>query len=217
MPLRRAYYRRKRVYGQAARLGMSDAKKALAIARATAALLNVEHKVHSFQVSQNVSSTGSVVSISDIAQGDTSASRDGNSIRLKSLQVRSTATTNNTANTSSSVLRWLVVKDNDNQGELPAVADIIEAANVRANMNVLAYPNRFNVIMDKTICMNKDYTTQAKKACWDRYKKLNFHLKFSSSGTNDYKDNALFLVLVSDEATYQPSCVSEFRLRFIDN
>ncbi len=208
------YAKRSSYYNKTAK---DTAVQALKTAQAVKSLLNVEIKAFDRSVSASVSDSGAIVPLANILQGDGNASRDGNSVKLVSMQLRSRVDQNTSASTLSTGFRWMIVRDMDNQGEVPAVTDILESASIISNLNITDYPRRFKVIADKMFTMNKDITTGKNAKVWSTYKKLNFHLKFSTAGTNDYKDNALFILYLSDEPTLEPTLTMECRTCFIDN
>jgi len=88
---------------------------------------------------------GTVFNLSAIAQGDTSANREGNQIRAKYISCMGTI------GTAQATIRIIVIQDTQmTPGSAPTVAQITESADTRTLMNrVSATAGRFNIIYDK--------------------------------------------------------------------
>lgn len=192
---------------------LGTAAKALSVAYGVKKLINVERKVHDVAISSNVgSSTGLITQLNNISQGDTTSTRSGNSIKCVSQTIRGSASIHASATHSS--LRFLIVRDTDNQGETITVADVLNDTSPNSLLNITKYPGRFKVLMDKQFSLSD---SGAKLQHFKKHKKMSFHLKYSTQGTYDPKDNALFLIALSNEATNQPGLSAYYRLRYIDN
>ena len=92
MPYKRRRYSRRRPYARA-HSALSAASKALTVAYGVKKLINVERKAHTLNITTSPATAGSVIGLSQIAQGDTFGERNGNSILVKSIQLRGHFTT----------------------------------------------------------------------------------------------------------------------------
>ncbi len=96
--------------------------------------------------------TGSMLSLNLIAQGDTNILRDGNKIKLKSLAfrieiVKTVATTD--------TIRFILFKDMEQHGVKPVVADLLKANITNSFMNTNTR-QRFKVLRDLTFVFSSD-------------------------------------------------------------
>ena len=77
------------------------AKKSWAAVKYLKSVINVEKKKHDTSSSGSISSAGGIQLLSNIAQGDTDQTRDGNSIKMQSMLLRATFTLNASATASN--------------------------------------------------------------------------------------------------------------------
>lgn len=179
-------------------------------------MVNVEvKKFDAVVASTNITSTGAVYPLHEMAQGDTDQTRDGNSIKplynLLKINLVNNATAVNTR------VRLLLVKDLQQVADTtPAVTDILDnsvASLVDGPLNN-ATVGRFKVLIDKTYTM----TSVAKPVLNPKwYTKLFGHIRFNGAASTDIQKGGLFLVAVSDQATNYPTFSFNTRLGFTDN
>jgi hypothetical protein len=184
--------------------------------RGAASLLNAEIKHLDTAISSGVSSTGAVVYLGAIPQGDGTTSRDGNSVKLKGGALRLVGTMNTSA--SRTMTRIMVVLDTRNAGSNPAIADILTSSSVTAQPNLVSEPGRYVILHD--FCVGTSITGQqifSHAISLDAL--VDVHLVFSgTAGTvADATGPAVFLVMVSNEPTNTPSVSGVGRLLFLDN
>lgn len=156
--------------------------------------------------------TGQLVFLNPIATGTDQVTRNGMSVKATSLFVQGSVVKN--ASATSSIVRLLLVMDHDNQGTAPNVTDILDSANVNSQLNQYN-GKRFQILRDKKLVLDTDEVTKIFKY----YMKLGMHLKYggTTSGSGSARDNALYMLLISNEPTNTPSLTYSSRLRFIDN
>ena len=185
-------------------------------------LINVEKKF--FDVSANalsVTSTATIVNLSNIAEGSDYNTRDGNSILMQSLQWRATIVGNQNSS-GRQIVRIIVFRDNDQRGTDPALSDLLEntAGGFVIQSPLLHYVNRrFAVLSDKvySIVINGDTAVRHIK------KFIKFppstHVKYQGTTGADGSnwEGALYAAFVSTDATNAPNMDYYFRLRFTDN
>ena len=183
-------------------------------------LINVEKKFHDVSASTTISTTPSIVNLSNIATGDDYKTRDGNSILLQSLQWRINLYANTTD--GASFVRVIVFRDNDQRGTDPTAADLLETTTAGLSIvsPLLHYVNRrFAVLSDKV------YTLSDTGSNWLRHIKKfmkmpsGTHIKYSADAGADASnwEGALYVLFVSNNGTNLPTMDYYFRLRYTDN
>jgi hypothetical protein len=178
-------------------------------------IINSEKKVHSSSTSSTVNSTGYVVCMSQIIQGDDYTSREGRSILLKSLEMKNNLQKH--ASATFSTVRVIIFKDTqqrDNSSDTPLITDVLQTAQPMSLRNPdPTKMRRFQILKDKRVTLSD----QLPAINWDHYLPLNYHLKFNGTAANDSAQGSIFLLAISDEATNVPTPDFQWRLRFYDN
>lgn len=177
-------------------------------------LINVEKKFFDIVSAPTVSTTPSIISLSNIAQGNDYNQRDGNSILIQSMLLRALITLNSMAATS--IIRLVLFVDNDQRGTDPAATDLFESVGsltTPLNHNVAS---RFNVLMDKFVSLSINGN---RSMTFKRFFKYNRHIKYTGTTGADATayEGAIFLLLWSSEVTNVPTVDYSFRLRYTDN
>lgn len=232
-PYRRRY--RRRAYRKTSRLQkLADDKsasgwsvgsvaqaayKALSIANTVAGLINVEWKENDNELSVvNQTTTPQLIRLTDIAQGLDDNQRIGNGILMKSLQMKIKAS-KSTAEPQNGILKFWLVCDKDADGVDPTFAQIFKDPTAPAD-RIIALRNedlmsRFVIIKEWKMVFKTDDTVKEMNI----YEKLNIHCKYdaSAAGTANARENQLWLVMVSDQATYGNVVSIQKRLRYTDN
>lgn len=157
---RRPYYkRRRRFYKKKSSSGgyFNMAKKALNVAYGVKKLLNVEYKdVTVSQIGGAGSTvdneTGVVYYLPQIEQGDGGHQRDGDSVKVTSLNLKCKCTINASANATK--LKFWLVNDLTNNGTEPTLAMLLETPSV----------------YDEHAFRNRELTNRLKVIkCWTTY------------------------------------------------
>lgn len=193
------------------------AQKALKTAMAIRTLVNVESKyIDIAPFSFNVTNSGlnGIYTLNAIAQGTTSVTRIGDSIKNQSLSMKATIKQHASA-TNTTVRVWLV------KHKEPRGATVGLAADFWENSNVLTFlqtqkRDRYVVLMDRTYKLSAN---GASEVAIDFSKKLNGHTIYDgNAGTiADIQKDAYHLIALSDEATNTPTLEACLRLRFTDD
>lgn len=192
----------------------NTAHKALKVANDVKRLLNVEFKVRDTnEVTTTPDSSGEVISLNHLAQGDAETQRSGISVLNKSIQLKWTCTQH--ASATSTFIRMMLVKDIRPNGTLATIADILQEARINSYLDRQQF-GRFQVLNDVLIALNG---SSHDNTIGKIYKQLQFHTKYQGSDSTDggVMGGQLLLVLISNEATNVPSFKYACRLRFIDN
>ena len=129
----------------------STAFTALKVAQGLAAIINTEFKHYDVEFAAGVSNTGSVSIISNMAGGTTSVTRTGNVILPKGLSVKMQFDIHASA-TVDSVIRIMIIKDSQQDGTAPTIAQILDTVAPLAHMNLDNQP-RFRILKDKIVIL----------------------------------------------------------------
>lgn len=174
-------------------------------------MINSEKKYVDIVDTSSPSTAGTVNLINQIAQGDDVNQRDGNSVLCAYVKHRMVAKINTVATSTS--FRLMIVIDTANQGSTPAVADILQTVSTTSNINV-DNSKRFWILYDKLTSL--DINGDRSWTC-DVVLPVHKHLRYSASGQTAVLQNAIYHVMVSDEATNAPTTSSTSRVAFYDN
>lgn len=177
-------------------------------------VVNTERKfIDTGVLSSGVNNTGTVVYFSGVAQGTDQQTRIGNSIKAMQVYVRGSMVMSASATTT--IVRMILIRDNNNQGTTPLVGDILATADVNAQLSQFN-GKRFTILADR--CYNLDINNR-RVISYTIFRKLGFHIKYggSSAAPSQQRDNGLFMLIISNEPTNLPSVTYNSRTRFIDN
>lgn len=203
------------------------ATKALSMAKFIASVINVEHKFKDTVFTRtNIYSTPSISFISGTSQGDAqSGSRNGDSIKLSSVNLRGMVTIGSALATNPQTnvrtVRVMLINDKVSDGSAPALSDVLDNStlpNVYARYNPDNMGARFRIMYDKRFVVSQT-TNVIKFQC---YRKLKHHLKYTGSTANqaDASTGHLYVLVVSDDnsvGTDEPQCEWNSCIRYIDN
>jgi hypothetical protein len=211
--------------------GINYGKKAWQLASHLATLINVEDKKFDVDGTSGtaISTTATVVNLSNIAQGNDYFNRSGDSILGQAVEFRAYASTN--AAVPSSNMRVLVVVDRENHGADIVIGDVLQGMSSPLNAPVNAVSgDRFDILYDELVHLiapGADLATAGTSTMYLRdYKHLpnlirkwNKHIKYTSTAGADASnwENAMFLIAISDRASSGPYLNYSFRLHFTDN
>lgn len=164
-----------------------------------------------------VTNSGVVTHLSAIAQGDGEHARTGNSVLAKYLTLRGKLVMHGSA--SSTLVRMLVVRDTQQVGDTsPALSAVLDAASTNqclAPMNADT-KGRFSKLYDRTFCLDTDRPSSVFKINL-KLGKRGSHIRFNGTASSDIQRGGLYFMIVSDEATNQPTYVKFYRLAYHDN
>jgi hypothetical protein len=159
-------------------------------------------EVKSILVSQSptlISSTGTSNNItSTIAQGDDRNQRNGDTI----LSAGGILNFRFRAITTDQTARFLVVRDNFNQGAGIAVTDVLESPLYRSEYNALTVlqQKRFTILLDKMVDSNLNGETLKTISCKIPPSGKIYYNGAASAGTSNGR-GALFLIVIGDATT----------------
>ncbi len=226
MPYRKRYKKRRRSRGAYANLSRTIgaaypiAKKALFLAAKTKAMLNVEYKcIDNTFSNQAVDSATPIISeITNVAQGDTATSRDGNQIKLTQVVINLLFTLRG-VNTG---MRYILVHDKQTNGAAFTMGDLLASTGVQQSLvSALNIDNkyRFRVLADKKFTLT-DSGANKKVVKKIFIPNLNIRMRFDgiTNSITDITSSSLALVLLSEDTGAASPLMSAFiRVRFVDN
>lgn len=160
-----------------------------------------------------VTNTGIVTHMTAVPQGDTDASRHGNSIYCRSLNIKGYVRMN--ASATASIYRLSVIIDTQQVGDTaPSFSDIYESADVNAHLNNTTV-GRYKVLKNIVFTLVQGQTDV-------RYFNINIpmrhHVRYNGTASSDVQKGGIYLVRVSNEgAGFQPADSFEARLSYHDN
>ena len=186
------------------------AKKALKVANFVKGLVNAEYKMLDTSAATTPTATGYVAALSTILEGADYNNRNGLSIKAASLFLKATIFQNPAANASA--VRCLICIDSDNTGTAPVVSDILETSSVISPLNH-TNGKRFKILTDRTYCVNNN---GEQERFIKKYIKLRHHIKYSNTTTGT-RSGQLYMLVISDTLTNNPSFNYYTRLRYLDN
>lgn len=209
---------RKPTYYSCGSMVAKDAAKALTMARGLKKLINVEYKSINNAVNTTPDSTGTVSTVTNLAQGDDTFNRDGNKIRLFSVKMAGQATIHASARATN--LRLMLVQDRSGTTTIPAITDLFTSVAAFAagqpNSGGPQVNSRFKVIFDKKIVLSDN---GKQNQYFDVYRKLSGHTYFTGTAATDEGRNGLYLFTASNEAAAgnEPAVSATIQLKWIDN
>lgn len=205
--------------------------KAWQLAKHIATLINVEEKVWDVDGSSGttITSTPTVVNLSNIAQGSDFYNRIGDSILVQKLEFRAYAEGNGLTN--GNVLRVLIVSDRLQSGTDPSLGDVLQAGTL-PYLQPYQEPKdgRFTVIYDELVALpsygaglatsgTSTAFTVGREVMPVMDRKWNKHIKYQGATGADASNwlGGLYLMAVSGDAANGPTLRYTFRVRYTDN
>lgn len=199
---------------------LEKANAALSLASKVYRFVNTEVKFHDVtQTGTAIPNTGSINGLSAITQGDTSLTRDGQSVKLMNLTIRGFITTNQ-SQPYPQITRIILFRGKQENGVGFSATDILETASVISPKN---YTDRFRtkILYDQTFYQNQGAGLSAAAfGTLSRPFNINLkcqgHVNFAGSSTN-IEDGGLYLLYLSNQATSTPTITYYSRLTYVDN
>lgn len=192
------------------------ARSAMKIASTVASLINVEFKRVDTSSSFTPGTTGQLLHLSPIAQGDSVLNRDGNQVKIKSVEIRAFFQLHSDADFDA--IRFIPLIDLRSDSTSITVADVLASSGV--SVNTLSFRNldnrtRFVVLKDfPPITMTQKSTTAVYKH-W--YKKLDLKSIWDGGASTDVQAKQLYLLILCKENDHKSTIDVRTRVRFIDN
>lgn len=172
-------------------------------------LRGVEKKFHDVQpISQTpTNTTGVVLNITDLDEGDTSSTRTGEKVTCKSLYFKGEIAKH--ASATSTKVRIFLARQKNNQ--VPAINGILQSGTINAPYNV-EFKKLVEVFNDRTFIV--DATTP--KIQYNYMIPKEFQISFSGAAGTDLGSNSVYLCMISSEATNTPTVSGYSRMLYTD-
>ncbi len=206
-------YKRVSKYATAA-----NAKRALDLALSTRKLFNVEYKQLVTQaIATALPQTGTIVQLTNIAQGDTTFTRDGSQIKGTSYTFNYLI--NQSGNATNTQCRVLLIQDKQTNQVIYTPADVFfdaTATDILVSPYNVDNSHRFRILYDRYHAFtDTGHTNMVKK----HSSPINMLFRYDANAGDitDLTQNSLSLLVCSNEPTNVPVITFNFRLRFIDN
>jgi len=185
-------------------------------------LINIETKFFDTIITSTTqSTTGSITSLSQMGQGLNSTSRVGDSIRIQHIEVRGRVTISTAAVTS--LVRFMIVRDLDGYGTVPAVTDVLETA-VAVSAPLAPYKfnkrQRFSILYDEIFALAGGATADGSSTQVFTFSSAHQgHILYLGTGAVSASDGkgTIYYLAVSDEATNTPTVALTSRILFTDD
>ena len=164
---------------------------------------------------------GTVTLLTPIPQGDDISEREGDSIKVQSIEL-SGGVFRDPASTSNEAVRVMIVRDLQNQAAAPAASDILQTVGTAyAPFQPIDFLNgndinkRFTIVYDELTFVDSYHPTSIV------HMKSNHdcHVFFRGTGSTvaSSGNGTYFLVVISDTATNSANFYFTSRVRFTDN
>lgn len=172
--------------------------------------------------SQSINTTGNVVVLNNVIQGDLTTRRDGNKLKMYSLEFRGTIRSTGSDDTPELARMMIVQCTNQDDTNLTVATTehgVLMTSTVYSPRNILgSAKNRYRIIWDKIIKVKPSITAEEDIQLFKYYKKWKngLNVEFASEATDTPRKNSLYLVTVST-ATFNGSFNYFSRIRFTDS
>lgn len=184
--------------------------------------LKPEVKYHEVGISgTNITTTGSVFHLSNIAQGDTVATRTGNSILVTDLVVKGSFSSY-TGSAAVSFRIAIVVDKQQIADTSPSAGDIFTDAVATANP-VTAVPSVATAERFRILWMSKLYnggalanTANTQIPFYEVAKKMNLKVSFNGTASTDIEKNGIYFVFLTDDGANTVDYNGLCRIAFTD-
>lgn len=177
-----------------------------------------ETKFQSETVAATLAVNGTVYDLTqNIAEGDSSTTRDGLQINMAKLKIRFEALLNTAASTD--FVRLLIFQDTQSNGVAPTVAELLVSADPNAMLNNLVLvQKRFKILLDKTWSMVTGSATRAIQFTRDiNMKGVKISYLGGTDATAANGKNSCWALVISDEATQPGTFVLDVGMLFHDS
>ncbi len=206
-------------YISCGKMVLTDAQRALAMAKYLKSIVNVEFKViNNLGTADAISTTPVITQLTNVGQGDTTSTRDGANMKLVSLSLYYFIDQHATA--TNTQFRVMVVHDKQTNEAIYAAADLladVTAGDAIVSHRTLDNTHRFQVFYDKVHRLNDVGFTNIPVVKFNKKLQLKLRYDGSAADITDLTSSSLSLLFVSSEATNTPTITFSCRLRFVDN
>lgn len=202
-----------KLFGPPGMMARSLKRKMKRVARGQIRYMS-EKKWFTAHTANNIDFSGQIDNLTQIPQGDTDLTRDGDQVRLTSFQLRANIRVGDNTNT----IRLIVFRWNDNNAVVvPAPADLITAISTgEAPLGAYQQDNvrsrRFNVLFDRLYSVDANNPQVVLKI----KKRMSSTINFNGGGTGG-RGHIYFMYISDSGAATHPTINYAYKFVFIDN
>lgn len=182
-----------------------------------------EWKTHGkYETAASVTSTPSITMLTDIPQGDTAITREGEIIYLQSISFKALVR-NNAAIGIAQNVRIILFFDTQQHGTAPTAANVLSSVSI--NQSIISHraripKGRIQIIFDQVLSPTPTYfgSTES-KFCryYKRFKGRKIYYIGTGDAEGDQGKGNLYMLLVSDKnASSYPTITWESQIKFTD-
>lgn len=157
-----------------------------------------------------------ITPLCNIAQGDTSVLRTGNSILLKSCYIRLEFSINSNVTGQTSFLMALVKDTQQVADTQPTITDIFDSQTSPQTMINLSNSGRFKLLWRKTQFLTPSSGGRSAMEI-NKYFKLYDHVRYNGTASTDIQKNGYYFVIITSESTNFPTVNGTIRVGYHDN
>lgn len=220
---RRRFNRRRRGRGRRVMPRLSSLQRALYMAqmawrgvRYIKGLVNSEKYANDVSITSAIPATGTVVALTDIAQGDTDITRTGNSIFVRSVFLRGSLTSS-ADDATGTVVRIILFSDTQQTSDTaPSAASVLSGVDIDAPLNRTT-AGRYNIMWDMMFNMPLQSDSGVNIRQVKRFQSLRHHVRYNGAASTDIQKNGIYLLLLSNQATNTPTPNLTARVMYHDN
>lgn len=184
-----------------------------------AKMVNAERNFFDLNVSMTPTTTPVITPLELIPQGDDTQMREGRSIKLDGVYMRSHFYSAAAA-TTGCMVRYIIFRDNYQAGVAPVLGDILTGALIDAFRNInTANPGRYTILLDRIIKLSTAGSSPT-MAVVNRRFNLHSHIRFlgtSASVANMGAGQIYLMYFADNNATNAVTGSAVFRTRYYDN
>jgi len=200
-----------------------DKKRSFSIAGLAAkvyklqSLINSEKKYSDTSINATQNTSGSVVLINGVAQGDTLQQRNGNSILMSNITIRGTVYMD--ASVEDTELTWWVIQDTQQVSDTaPSFTTIFDTSmgSTTGFLNRSGAPGRFKILL-KRRCRQQGETNLFNMDANIKLPHPGLHIKFNGTAYTDIAKNGIYIVAASTRTASLPTTNVQVRVNYYDN
>lgn len=224
----RRYYRRRRRYTRRRRsvpwynkkyTPLQLAQKAISGVRYLSGLVNSEKFKHDVTSSSTITRAGTMLHLTNIAQGDGDGQRTGNSIFVRNVGIRFSVLYNAQSGASMTQrVKMMLLIDTQQVGDaLPTPSDVLDITG--SGSAPLSFLNdqtvgRFKVLKSRMYTLYPDKMNIVSQ--WNV--NLRHHVRYNGAAASDIQKGGIYLLMISSEDNTQPPAVERnIRVSYHDN
>lgn len=156
-----------------------------------------------------------ITSLTDIAVGDGTSSRTGNSILLRSVYIRGFVELNPAVTLDTRITIALVQDKQQVSDTSPTVAQMFTSTtDAQSTIQRDTGIGRFKILWRKTLVLTPGNNNAQ---LLQKYIKLYSHIRYNGTASSDIQKNGLYLVQINSESTHFPVATFNCRVGYHDN